>query len=313
MSTARHGTGGGAFDPLDRHVYFAAGQAKRYPRHVVLSVDQLKGKAGERHLVELLDQDHRVLLDPGIGALAAAHRRKAGLTAREAASLPPESVPGYAVLRDRYVELATRHGERLWGYLELPQGGRNCKRRTRQELHLEGLRPIPVYQPLTDGWDYFDELAAGYDRIAWGDVAGATAPVRVRMLHTAWERRRRYPDLWVHMLGLALSEWCLSTPPDSACSAAWLNPLRFTDVQPSTAAVRRLGDLGAGFAYDQRQPQDSPAGRLAAQAAYAGEVEHAGVVWRDVLGRARALGDPPFPARSSLEGVVEPARKDAPA
>ena len=57
-----------------------------------------------------------------------------------------------------------------------------------------GLKPIPVYHPLLDGWDYFDELAAQYDRICFGNIVQAPAATRIRLLHTLWERHRRYPD-----------------------------------------------------------------------------------------------------------------------
>jgi hypothetical protein len=53
------------------------------------------------------------------------------------------------------VEHATTYADRLSGYTELDQGGRDHKRRTRTRLHDLGLNPIPVYHPFNDGWDYF--------------------------------------------------------------------------------------------------------------------------------------------------------------
>lgn len=306
----RYVTGGGEFAPADRHLYFAAGWAQRYPRHMLIPVDQLMSPAGETFLVELLDAGHAVLLDSGIFTLTNTHRKAAGISFYDALTLPPEDIPGYRKLRDRYVYLVSRYGTRLWGYVELDQGGRETKRRVRREFEQEGLRPIPVYHPLSDGWDYFDELAEQYDRVCWGNVSLSTQPVRVRMLHTMWERRRRYPDLWVHMLGLTPNEWCLSVPMDSGDSSSWLNPLRFPNVKIGHVALRRVGDLGPRFLYDQQAPPDSPTGRRTAQVVYSDAVQDANTVWQHVMARTDAMGLAAFPPRSQLEGPLEPARKD---
>ena len=59
--------------------------------------------------------------------------------------------------------------------VEVDQGGRENKIKTRARLEKMGLRPIPVYHPLNDGWDYFDYLAENYDRICMGNVVNAEA------------------------------------------------------------------------------------------------------------------------------------------
>ena len=62
-------------------------------------------------------------------------------------------------------------------------------------LEQMGLRPIPVYHPFNDGWDYFDYLAERYDRICFGNVVQADRETRKRLVATAWERHRKYPHL----------------------------------------------------------------------------------------------------------------------
>ena len=120
-----------------------------------------------------------------------------------------------------------RYGSRLWGYIELDQGGAVHKRRTRTALEQAGLAPIPVYHPFNDGWDYFDELCARYDRICVGNVVQAPRAIRCRIFATVWERQRAYPDVWIHYLGVT------PTPTQIA--------------YPVTVVIRRHGwDLYAG-------------------------------------------------------------------
>jgi hypothetical protein len=257
-------TGGGTFDPSARPLYFAAGtnwtgNAVRWPRHVLVAVNDILNPADEQKLlVQHLDDGRIVLLDSGIFWLTNQHKRAHGVTMDEALALPPEEIDGFDELFTRYVQVVKRYGDRLWGWTELDQGGAVNKRRTRARLEAEGITPIPVYHPLNDGWDYFDELAAGYDRMCFGNIVQASRPSRVRLLHTMWERHRAYPDLWIHILGLTANEWCMSVPPDSCDSSTWLSPLRWPAVRTETAMLRKTRDLGARFSYDIDNP-DTPA------------------------------------------------------
>ena len=45
---------------------------------------------------------------------------------------------------------------------------------TATPAHAEGLAPMPVYHPLNDGWDYYDELAGSHDRVCIGNLVQAT-------------------------------------------------------------------------------------------------------------------------------------------
>lgn len=120
-------------------------------------------------------------------------------------------------------------GDRLWGAIELDQGGVEHKPRTRARIEEEfGITPIPVYHPLLDGWDYYDDLASGYDRICFGNLVKASPPLRLRLVHTASERARGYPYLWTHLLGVYPNENVLAMPLRGSCdSSSWLTSERW--------------------------------------------------------------------------------------
>ncbi|MFJ1706826.1 hypothetical protein [Kitasatospora sp. NPDC088346] len=293
-------TAGGTFDPAERPIYFTAGGGEyNAGPYVLTAVNELMGDAEERRLRGLLDAGNRVLLDSGIFWLTNRHRRAHGVSMDEVLALPPENIDGFEELRERYVYLARTYEDRLWGYIELDQGGLVHKRAQRASLQELGLSPIPVYHPLVDGWDYFDELASQYDRICVGNIVQASAPVRLRILHTLWERRRAYPHLWMHALGLTANEWCLPLAPDSCDSSSWLAPLRWNHQRIETAMLRRVGNLPAGFRY---APGDTTsyeaAARICADAAAA-----LGRSWHHAAHRMEDLTGP-TPARTDQEGAL---------
>lgn len=144
------------------------------------------------------------------------------------------------------MRLARTWGDRVWGTIELDQGGAANKRKTRARLEDLGLAPIPVYHPLADGWDYFDELAENYDRMCLGNIVQADAGLRLALLWTVEERRRAYPGLWIHLLGLTPSPWCHAFTVDSADSSTWLSPARWGDYT-ERAMLDPLAELGPRY------------------------------------------------------------------
>ena len=153
--------------------------------------------------------------------------------------MAPEEIDHFEWLYDIYVEVCTELGDQLWGYSELDQGGRENKVRTRHQLEGLGLKPIPVYHPLNDGWSYFDDLAQEYDRICYGNLVQANGYIRKRLLATAYERHIAYPDLFIHFLGLTPNELQMSLPFDSADSSAWTAPFRWNRRSPRFGASGR--------------------------------------------------------------------------
>lgn len=138
---------------------FAAGTASSLPRRYLVAVNDLYGEGGDRVLESLLDRGHTVLLDSGIFNLTNEHMRATGVTMDEALRLAPDEITGFDRLFDRYVEIATKYGDRLWGYIELDQGGAENKRRTRARLESLGLTPMPVYHG-----DWLDRVLAEHNR-----------------------------------------------------------------------------------------------------------------------------------------------------
>lgn len=231
-------TSGGKYDPDAPLTYFIAGppkvlQATPHP-HVLCAVNEVRSK-DDLDLFDRLCDERQVMLDSGIFALANAHARAHGVSHDEGLLMPPEQIDGFQELWDRYGALVTRFGDRLWGAVELDQGGIEHKPRTRARIEAEfGIVPLPVYHPLLDGWDYFDQLATGYDRLCYGNIVQAAPPVRLRLTWTAAERARAYPYLWQHFLGLTPNENLLALPYRGSCdSSSWVALLRW---QPSWRA-----------------------------------------------------------------------------
>lgn len=302
-------TGGGTYDPAVKHLYFVAGDPPQAHRsnHLTAVNDAITDNQTRESIEEPLARGSRLLLDSGIFNLTNRHMRATGITMDEALALPPEALEGFDALFDRYVELVRRYEPRLWGYIELDQGGRDNKRRTRARLHDLGLNPIPVYHPLNDGWDYFDELAAGYDRICFGNIVQAAPTVRLRLLHTMWERRRRYPHLWIHVLGLTASEIVLAYPPDSCDSSTFTSALRWGDSGlENTMLHRGLGGLGRGYVYDRQVDHYHERGWLSCARLYAEAFDNLTTAWQQIQADLTELGAPAWPAPLPEEGELRP-------
>jgi hypothetical protein len=294
-------TGGGLFDPEHRNIYFAAGTAQFYPEYMLIAVNDLSKGTYAEHLDGLLAKGHKVFLDSGIFNLTNEHKRQTGVTMDEALKLAPEDIIGFDELFEKYVDIAKTYGDKLWGYIELDQGGAVNKRKTRAKLEAMGLNPIPVYHPLVDGWDYFDELASQYDRICFGNIVQANGPTRTRLLHTLWERLRQYPHLWVHVLGMTPNENTPVFPPQSCDSSTWLNGLRYPSVDMGSAAFKRGGSCGPEFLYIAGE---GPRNRHVAQRVYSDEVESINDNWAQMRADTdRTFGAVAFPPVNPKEGM----------
>jgi hypothetical protein len=231
----------GNWDPDKRGLYFLAGSgyteddldaAGDCPTRFLLAVNDLVAvntKPGE--LLGLLDErlarGFDVLLDSGVFWLTNQHAREHGVSMDDALGLHPTEIDHFDWLLESYVDICRRYKDRLWGYTEIDQGGAVVKRETRTMLNGLGLNPMPVYHPLNDGWNYFDELASTHDRFAFGNVVQASRKVRARLLATGWERHRNYPDLFIHWLGMTPCDLTVAFPVDSCDSSSWLGVARW--------------------------------------------------------------------------------------
>ena len=259
-------TGGGTFDPNRKWLYFTSSNAERIDHaarchdSVLIAADHFMGRDGKinntiRYLEKWLNEGRTVFLDSGVFTLGMDHARKHNLSFYEVLAIPPEHIDGYDALLNVYIELVKRYEARVWGYVEIDFGGTQQKRETRAMLESEGLNPIPVYHPLTDPWEYFDELAQSYDRICFANVVHSPLEVRKRILMTLWQRRRQYPHLWIHVLGYTVDQFLYALPFHSCDSSTFMSGARWGYVVDRTMG-RRLPSLPPGFNY--KRGSDDP-------------------------------------------------------
>ena len=256
---------GGRWDRLEWPTYFIASGIDRLIHgapchdHLLIAVNELESERAIQGVRDFIKAGDRVLIDSGVFSLSTTHAKKHGLTMDQALSMPPDQVDGFTELYARYTALLAEMGDDVWGYIEIDQGGRENKIKTRARLEAIGLRPIPVYHPFNDGWDYFDYLAERYDRICFGNVVQADFGTRKRLLATAWERRRKYPHLWIHMLGMTPGEISAAWPINSQDSSTWLLGVRWGHANAMVANAREW-TTGTGFKYKFGTEATSPRG-----------------------------------------------------
>lgn len=293
-------TAGKSFNPSDKYAYFIASNIDRMKQgapahdHLLTAVNELKNETDMAHVEGWIGEGKKVLIDSGIYNLAMEHARHHGASHNEALNLAPAEIDGFDELLERYCQVIDRFGDRTWGYIELDQGGRENKIKTRAMLEGRGYRPIPVYHPFADGWDYFDYLAERYDRICFGNVVQADRTERLRLVATAWERHRKYPHLWIHLLGLTPNEWLYSLPINSGDSSSWLSVVRWSGYI-ERAAGATVGHLPRNFQYALGSDSHGPRGsrratRMAAYGAYMLQLN-----WRNHLLALEEMGCEIYP------------------
>lgn len=260
-------TTGGKWEPASPNLMFLAGgltadAALIEGQCILAAVNELSGKRNLAAMDKLCDE-RTVFLDSGVFSLAAGHARKNDVTITEAFAVPPEELDGWDQHYDAYCTIATRFADRLWGVVELDQGGAEAATATRARITADtGLVPMPVYHPFSDGWDYYDEIASTHDRICVGGLAGRIpASVRLRLCWTAAERARQHPHLWTHLLGVTPNPGVLSYGlRGSTDSTGWLWPIRWASSWPSWSMFQRMGRFPVGMYYRQDQREDEDAG-----------------------------------------------------
>lgn len=290
---------GGVWDPNEDACYFIAGNpaslafAAGHTRHLLAAVDQINGDPGIELIREWAASGHHVLIDSGVFTLANDHATRHSLPLEKALALAPEDIEGFDELFTAYCRTVTALKDACWGYVEIDQGGRDNKIKTRARLEAMGFNPIPVYHPLNDGWDYFDELAAGYDRICFGNMVQAEPESRKRMLATAWERRRKYPQLWIHLLGYTPNALLNAFPANSCDSSTWLSAVRWPDAFTVRTALQPVSRLPSHFAYDLTLDVHAIGGNGHAKSMGAYEAHFITATWRALLDEYRRLGCDP--------------------
>ena len=161
----------GSWNPDERNIYFIASDTdtlreglQTHP-YILCAINEITNEKDLSWLTESAkNPDVRLFIDSGVFALANGHAVAHKISMDEALALAPTEIDGFDELYKRYCSIIETLGELVWGYIEIDQGGRENKKITRAKLEARGFRPIPVYHPFNDGWDYFDELASEYDR-----------------------------------------------------------------------------------------------------------------------------------------------------
>lgn len=290
---------GGRWDPREDVCYFLAGglddlgHAMDRATHLLIAVNALAADTTLQQMLQWSADGAEILIDSGVFNLANDHARRRQVPLEQALALAPDAIDGFEDLFKAYCRIVSVLKDQCWGYIEIDQGGRDNKIKTRTKLEAMGFRPIPVYHPLNDGWDYFDELARGYDRICVGNLVQAEPEARKRMLATIWERRRAYPDLWVHLLGYTPNALLNAFPVNSCDSSTWLSAVRWPDRFAVRAALRTVSRLDSRYAYDYELARDVPGGRGHAIQMGAYEAFFLTRTWRALLAEYRQLGGDP--------------------
>lgn len=281
---------GGKWNPAEGNIYFIAAYRKclmhgmKAHPYILSAVNEIKNDEDLEWLVETVkDSQVRVLVDSGVFALANGHAVAHDITMDEALALAPSQIDGFDELYRRYSSIVEAVGNVVWGYIEIDQGGRDNKIKTRAKLEAAGFRPIPVYHPFNDGWDYFDELASNYDRICFGNIVQADSETRKRLLATAWERKRKYPHLWIHLLGLSPNERLNAYPIDSCDSSGWLANCRWRRTLQAVTAGKAFSDADERTGYQLGSDAESDIGSQKAKQMGGYDAEHMQRNWRGLI------------------------------
>lgn len=260
------------------HILFNAASVHK---HMLVAVNELMNSDSQQQSFhKLLDADVNILMDSGVYGLASAYATLNNINPNVVRQMPAEEIPGFEPLLASYKNLVSRYADRLWGYIEMDWGTAEQKATRRATLEAIGLAPIPVYHPIWDPMDYFDELAQNYDRICIGNTASSDNVTRLRLIATAVQRRQKYPHLWMHMLGVTPSEWCAAYAFDSCDSSAWLSGVRWQNPNVARAMLKGFSKMQRGLVYQLGNHDDASAGGGAAVRAYGYDAHMNAMNWR---------------------------------
>ena len=258
-------TSGGTYDPNEPYSYFLATSPTRHNEavnalpdenihrhsHLLVAVNELESKKHFEHLDRLIDEGLKVFIDSGVFNLAMSHAREHSISHNIALSLAPEEVDGFEELLERYYIIAQRYKDRIWGMVEVDQGGPTVKPLTRARIEKEsGIIPIPVWHPLLDGINYYHDLVANYDRICVGNLVKANPSLRLRILTAVSELSQQNPTIWHHLLGVTPSELTFALPiKGSSDSSTWLTGVRWPQGWGSKSMGKKIAHFGPDFSY----------------------------------------------------------------
>ncbi|MGA1041540.1 MAG: hypothetical protein ACO311_05975 [Burkholderiaceae bacterium] len=121
---------GGRWDPKEENVYFVASnpsvmqQARNMTNYLLIAVNELHSDESLSFVEECCNMGKKIFIDSGVFNLANSHAKAHGMRMDEALALAPDEIDGFAELFERYCRLIKRLGDKVWGYIEVDQGGR---------------------------------------------------------------------------------------------------------------------------------------------------------------------------------------------
>lgn len=245
----------GAWDPSGPFRYFCsipfrAGSPRtcfRVSDSHLFTPDRISGGAALEMIIDAVrSRASTMLVDSGVFGIASAASKATGRPLPECFATPYRQLDGWQGHWKRWTKVIDLLREDCWGYVEIDLGGVEGKRETREWVEEQGYRPIPVFHALADPWDYFEELAGTYDRIAIGNLVQASEALRFRILRRIRESRKGMPVRWIHALGVYPYAAFLACPTESCDASSPSAPLQFglPMLDSSAMALRHLDSFG---------------------------------------------------------------------
>lgn len=204
---------------------------EEYLDNYLRAINAISGENNIRRIKDHIDLGKNVLIDSGVFDLAKKFSQNKNISLSQAFSMDPTQVDGFEELFDKYVQVIRPLKDELWGYIEIDLGCQKDKTATRKRLKDLGLNPIPVYHFLTDSEDYLDFLCQNNNRICIGNLAQSNHRTRIDILSKIEKKRKQYPDLFIHFLGLSLSPYCFMFQIDSCDSSEFSAPVRWNTIK----------------------------------------------------------------------------------
>ena len=309
--SSRKQTGGGRFDPQEGGIYFLAcdetrgANAEDHAENFLVAMNEIRTEKDLEFVKRLIEKGRNVFIDSGVFYLVQQHAKNHDMELYDVFGLPAEQIDGYTANYENYMRVIHDLEAGVWGYIEIDLGGPEGKTANREIMEAQGLRPVPVYHPLTDGWDYFDFLCENYDRLCVGNVVYSSRKVRRKILSTIWERHQKYPDVWIHLLGLTPNEWLYAYPCNSADSSSWLSAIKWHGYMERSMG-KPIGKLPLNYRYrlgEDSGGDDHPAGshKASRMAAYGSHMLIRN--WRHYFDEVESLGFQRFPENRRPDSV----------
>lgn len=273
-------TGGGRADRPGRIIFNATytfWSDVFLPNSYLYTFYKIRSDEDYRCLQYSIDRGDRILIDSGTHSIYMAMVRNDERNLYAIDRSFDIDDPVFADYFSRYCDFAKTYEPYLWGYIELDLGNQDQKTILRQRMQDRGLKPIPVYHPLSDDLDYLDDLAQDYDRVCFGNIAMEDKSLRQIFIQVASLAKSKYPGLWVHLLGFAPDMTLAAFPGiDSVDTTTSSSIARFGHFDEGSCFNRRYGIVD-GF---HNRRKDRPNTELAFASGFRSYLFHS-VAWNN--------------------------------